>query len=193
MTPIQFQLISHSTQEGLSYQHLRFQITTEDGVIEPQDLRRLKLPNEVQWSQGIAIEGKGPIWLYSYLVHECYASSWVGCYDPRLGIVVVSSHTHAHFLSLRDDHYPDGFKDFVKKVWKEKEWITTCYSLRYSGQRAIKGIGFRVREEENGYKLIGTFQDKNGFGARFQIRLTDESLTTLTWAADQLNQSYRES
>jgi hypothetical protein len=50
-----------------------------------------------------------------------------------------------------------------------------------------------VREEENAYKLIGTFQDKNGFGARFQIRLTDESLMTLTWAADQLNQSYRKS
>ncbi len=95
--------------------------------------------------------------------------------------------------SFRDDHYPDGFKDFVKKIWKEKEWITTCYSVPYSGQRAIKGIGFKVKKEENGDKLIGTFQDKNGFGARFQIRLTNESSTTLTWAADQLNQSYRES
>lgn len=95
MTLIQLQLIPHSTQDGLPYQHLRFQIATEDGVIEPQDLKGLKLPDAVQWSQGIAIEGKGPIWLYGYLVHECHASSWVGCYDPRLGIVVVSSHTHA--------------------------------------------------------------------------------------------------
>lgn len=95
MSAIQLQLIPHATQDGLSYQHLRFQITTEDGVIEPQDLKGLKLPEGVQWKQGIAIEGKGPIWLYGYLVHECHPSVWVGCYDPRLGIVVVSSHTHA--------------------------------------------------------------------------------------------------
>lgn len=95
MSAIQLQLIPHSTQDALPYQHLQFQITTEDGVIEPQDLKGLKLPEGVQWNQGIAIEGKGPIWLYGYLVHECHPSTWVGCYDPRLGIVVVSSHTHA--------------------------------------------------------------------------------------------------
>ncbi len=95
MPAIQLQLIPHTTQTGLPYQHLRFRIATEDGVIEPQDLKGLRLPEGVQWNQGIAIEGRGPIWLYGYLVHECHAAQWVGCYDPRLGVVVVSTHVHA--------------------------------------------------------------------------------------------------
>ena len=41
------------------------------------------------------IEGKGPIWLYGYLVHQCHAAAWVGCFDPRLGAVVVSTHVRA--------------------------------------------------------------------------------------------------
>lgn len=93
--------------------------------------------------------------------------------------------------TFRDDHYPEGFKNFVNQVWQENQWITTCYSLPYSGQKSIKGIGFYIREEESAFKLIGTFQDKNLFGARFQIRLTDEYRETLTWVADQLNRRYR--
>jgi CRISPR-associated protein Csx3 len=108
MSSIQLQRIPHTTQDGLSYQHLRFKISTGDGVIEPSDLQGLKLPDDMQWNQGIAIEGKGPIWLYGYLVHECHASTWVGCYDPRLGIVVVSTHTHAVKVgSILSIHLPD--------------------------------------------------------------------------------------
>jgi hypothetical protein len=40
-------------------------------------------------------------------------------------------------------------------------------------------------------KLVGTFQDKNKFGARFWLHLTDESSNALAWAADFLNQRYR--
>jgi CRISPR-associated protein, Csx3 family len=47
------------------------------------------------FSQGIVIEGRGAIWLYGYLVHECHPAAWVGCYDPRLdGAVVVATHKH---------------------------------------------------------------------------------------------------
>ena len=94
--------------------------------------------------------------------------------------------------TFRDDHYPSGFKEFVEKVWRENSWIVTANSLQYSKQRSIKGIGFAVRREDGKYKLIGTFQDKNNFGARFRLHVTDESLKALTWAADILNQKYRE-
>lgn len=95
--------------------------------------------------------------------------------------------------TFRDDHYPIGFKDFVNKVWAFHTWITTCNSLPYDKQKSIKGIGFEVKNVgDNQYKLVGTYQDKNGFGARFWLHLTDESLTALTWAADKLNQMYRE-
>jgi CRISPR-associated protein Csx3 len=108
MSAIQLTVLAHQTQDGLPYQHLHIQISTPDGILEPQDLKGLALP-EVQWQQGVVIEGKAPIWLYGYLVHECHPASWVACYDPRLGAVVVATHTHAlsigQILSLQ---LPDG-------------------------------------------------------------------------------------
>lgn len=93
MSAIQLDLISHQTTSGLPYQHLRIRLTS-DGIIQPEDLKGLKLPEDIQPTQGVVVEGKGPIWLYGYLVHECHATAWVGCFDPRLGgAVVVESHT----------------------------------------------------------------------------------------------------
>lgn len=93
MVAIQLTLIPHHTSAGLPYQHLHFELTTPDRLIQPEDLKSIQLPAGLQWNQGIAIEGRGPIWLYGYLVHECHPAAWVGCYDTRLGIVVVASHT----------------------------------------------------------------------------------------------------
>lgn len=93
MSAVQIQVIPHKTDCGLAYQHLHFYLATPNGIISPQDLKDLKIPPGIDYSQGIVIEGKGPIWLYGYLVHECHAGAWVGCYDPRLGAIVVSTHT----------------------------------------------------------------------------------------------------
>ena len=93
--------------------------------------------------------------------------------------------------TFRDDHYPAGFKEFVEKVWRENTWIITTNSLPYDKQRSIKGIGFYAWEDNEQQNLVGTFQDKNKFGARFLLHLTDESLNALAWAADFLNQRYR--
>ncbi|RME60715.1 putative CRISPR-associated protein [Candidatus Parcubacteria bacterium] len=89
-----------------------------------------------------------------------------------------------------DHHYPRGFKDFAEKIWAENKWIDFVHSEPYDKQKSIKGIGFCVMKDENEYKLIGTFKDKD-FGAIFRLRLADESLTALTWAADILNQKYK--
>ncbi len=89
-----------------------------------------------------------------------------------------------------DHHYPNNFKEFVIKVWDENKWIESIYSESYHGQKSIKGIGFKVRKAENEYQLIGTFKQKD-FGSRFRLLLSEESLNTLTWAADKLNQKYR--
>lgn len=93
MTAIQLTLIPHQTHTDVPYQHLHFELTTPDRLIQPEDLKSLQLPVGLQWHQGVVIEGRGPIWLYGYLVHECHPAAWVGCYDTRLGVVVVSSHT----------------------------------------------------------------------------------------------------
>lgn len=93
--------------------------------------------------------------------------------------------------TFRDDHYPVGFKEFTEQVWREISWIITTNSLPYDKQKSIKGIGFYVWEDDGQQKLVGTFQDKNKFGARYWLHLTDESSNALTWAADFLNQRYR--
>lgn len=89
--------------------------------------------------------------------------------------------------SFRDDHYPKGFKEFVEQICREIAWVRTAHSLPYDKQKAIKGIGFYVREG----KLIGTYQDKDNFGARFELLSTAQSQDELAWAADQLNQKYK--
>lgn len=94
--------------------------------------------------------------------------------------------------TFRDDHYPTGFKEFVKKVWRENLWIRTANSLPYDKQKSIKGIGFSVKQDaEEKLRLVGTFQDKDTFGARFWLHITNESLDALTWAAEFLNRQYR--
>lgn len=85
MSAIQLELFREQTQSGLGYQHLHIQIDTPDGLIAPGDLKTLSLPEGMVWSQGVVIEGKAPIWLYAYLVHECHPAAWVACFDPRLG------------------------------------------------------------------------------------------------------------
>ncbi|HEY9809941.1 MAG TPA: CRISPR-associated ring nuclease Crn3/Csx3 [Halomicronema sp.] len=93
MSAIELKLIPHQSEEGLAYQHLRICLTRADGIITPQDLSQLQLPKGINSTQGVILEGRGPIWLYAYLTHECHATAWVGCYDPRLGgAVVVESH-----------------------------------------------------------------------------------------------------
>lgn len=84
----------------LLYQHLHIKITAADGIITPADLKGLLLPAGMIWSQGVVLEGRAPIWLYSYLTHACHPAAWLGCFDPRMGTgeaqtggaVVVMSH-----------------------------------------------------------------------------------------------------
>jgi len=93
--------------------------------------------------------------------------------------------------SFSEHHYPKEFKEFVRKVCSETPWIITAGSLTYEGQRSIKGISFYVDKRDGRRYLVGTYRDKSGFGARFWIRITDESPLALTWAAEYLNRKYR--
>lgn len=94
MGAIKLSVIPHKSHCGLEYNHLHIEITTENGIIAPSDIKGLKLPTGIDFTKGVVIEGKAPIWLYGYLVHECHPAAWVGCYDTRLGGVVVATHTH---------------------------------------------------------------------------------------------------
>lgn len=81
--------LEFKTTEFGTYTFVEF---TVDGVLNSQELRGLTAP-EVNASTGVVLSGRGPIWLYGYLVHEYHPAAWVACYDPRLGGgVVVKRH-----------------------------------------------------------------------------------------------------
>jgi CRISPR-associated protein Csx3 len=94
MTAIQLSLLPQQTSDGAPYQHLKIQLMSADGIITPEDLQGLQLPETIDWQQGIVIEGRALIWLYGYLVHLCHPALWVACYDSQLGAVEVASHSH---------------------------------------------------------------------------------------------------
>lgn len=94
MTAIQLSLLPQQASEGVTYQHLKIRLTSADGLITPEALKGVQLPEAIDWRQGVVIEGRAPIWLYGYLVHLCHPALWVACYDSRLGAIVVATHTH---------------------------------------------------------------------------------------------------
>ena len=76
-------------EERENYTLIEFQL---EGPIAPKDLKDLELP-KVDSTKGVILSGRGPIWLYTYMVHFYHPTAWIATYDPRLGGgVVVASH-----------------------------------------------------------------------------------------------------
>lgn len=63
-----------------------------NGLIEPSDLRDVKLPKGIDFRKGVVIYGKAPVWLFAFLSHELHIAKWVATFDPRVGAVIVQSH-----------------------------------------------------------------------------------------------------
>ena len=79
----------------------------------------------------------------------------------------------------------------TEKIFQENEWIKTCYSIGYENNSSIQNRVFYVKDEGlNQLSLVGEYKEKD-FGARFQIRLTDESNNSLNWVAMRLNEKYQ--
>ncbi len=63
-----------------------------EGNITPEILKQLK-PPKVDGTKGVVLSGRGPIWLYCYLVHHYHPTKFVATYDPRIGgAIIVESH-----------------------------------------------------------------------------------------------------
>ncbi|HMQ68896.1 MAG TPA: CRISPR-associated ring nuclease Crn3/Csx3 [Ignavibacteria bacterium] len=63
-----------------------------NGLIEPADLKKIKLPRNIDFTKGIILYGKAPVWLFAFLSHELHIAKWVATFDPRAGAIVVQSH-----------------------------------------------------------------------------------------------------
>jgi len=87
---VTLRLSSDHQADGITFQVIEIVL---DGIATPDDLSRLRLPAGIDTRMGVVLTGRAPIWLYGWLVHECHFTRWVACYDPRLGAVVIESHT----------------------------------------------------------------------------------------------------
>ncbi len=121
-------------------------------------------------------------------IGQLYLTSFRLRYPKGINLVPATNEERKEPTFGNDHHYPKNFKEFVYKVWQENNWIKTCHTIPYAGQHQIKGFEFYVRPEGGENKLIGTY--KTDFGARFVIRLTDESRPSLNWTALKLNEKY---
>lgn len=66
---------------------------TGNGQAVPENLKYTELPDGINFSKGVIVNGKAPIWLYAHAVHLLHIAKWVAVFDPRLGAVVVQSHS----------------------------------------------------------------------------------------------------
>ena len=67
-----------------------------EGAITPEifpEVSRKLEELKLKMNKGIVISGRGPIWLYAFICHKLHPSKWLAVFDPRLGAVVVQSHT----------------------------------------------------------------------------------------------------
>lgn len=71
------------------------EIDIDGGVCEPSDLKNLGYPL-VNYQKGVIISGRAPVWVFATLVHEFHPALWVATFDPRLGGIVVQSHSKNH-------------------------------------------------------------------------------------------------
>jgi len=81
-------MIKWDVKTTVRYTLIEFELP---GPIEPKELKSL-IPPTVNFHYGVILSGRGPIWLYGYLIHYYHPAPWIAVHDPRLGAVIVASH-----------------------------------------------------------------------------------------------------
>ena len=60
-----------------------------DGILEPATLKELIPPENLKMSKGLILSGRGPVWLYAFLVHWAHPFAWVGIFDAHLSKAII--------------------------------------------------------------------------------------------------------
>jgi len=85
-------MVVFSADERDDFTFIEFELP--EGVIAPGELAQALVDApEIDPRKGVVISGRGPVWLFGALVHIYHATAWVATFDPRLGAVVVETHT----------------------------------------------------------------------------------------------------
>ncbi|MCX7775562.1 MAG: putative CRISPR-associated protein [Spirochaetaceae bacterium] len=84
-----------------------------------------------------------------------------------------------------DHHYPQGFLDYIKKIWNKEKWISTIICIPYDKERGIPCRGFKIAEIDDEHQIIGFYRDNNYRPARFRILIGTELDTLTAYSAVQ--------
>jgi len=74
----------------------------EGGLMEPGELAQVT-PPKVEPSKPLVISGRGPQWLYQFLVHEYHFCRMLATFEPRLGKGVVVESPSANEVGMAID------------------------------------------------------------------------------------------
>jgi CRISPR-associated protein Csx3 len=85
-------MIHFSTTPNHPYAATLITFDIDGGVTDPEEVFSTPLP-DVPQNMGVILSGRGPIWLYARLIHHYHPARWIAIHDPRIGYIVVQSHT----------------------------------------------------------------------------------------------------
>jgi len=85
--------VIYSTREREDLTLVEFNI--EGGVLDVSELEEaIRTAPAVNWTKGVCISGRGPVWLYAALTHKYHPAPFIATYEPRMNsCIVVASHT----------------------------------------------------------------------------------------------------
>ncbi len=46
-----------------------------NGIAEYRELSELQFPTDVDWRKGVSINGRAPVWLFVFCVHQCHPAA----------------------------------------------------------------------------------------------------------------------
>lgn len=81
--------IEFNMKENKDFVWVEFELKRE---LKPDDLKNISPPDAVKGkfaNKGIVLSGKGPVWLYGFLVHFYHATKFVAVFEPRINAAVV--------------------------------------------------------------------------------------------------------
>lgn len=78
----------------VSYQVLEIVKDAPDEILTANMMEQIpSMMPAIDPTKGVIINGAATIWIYAFLVHQLHSTAWVATHDPRLGAVVVQTHS----------------------------------------------------------------------------------------------------
>lgn len=139
----------------------------EDGVLELPDAQ---VPEELlAFLEHTAGDAPGiSVWALAP-VGQIYLEAFRQRYPPARSMPPGAEQRKAP--TFRDDHFPQGFEAYVRRVWELTPQLKSGHTIEYVRQRSIRDRAFYWRDAET---LVAEYRDKNGFGARMAFLTTAE-------------------